>query len=71
MDLNWVNEERLRVSEEINNILLVEIKKHRKTCKTCGAELKWDSLETKCVQCALMDAMQNSSSSIRFNVRKK
>lgn len=71
MDLNWVNEERLRVSEKINNVLLTEIKKYRKTCKSCGAELKWDSLETECVKCALMNAMQSSGNGIRFNIKKK
>ena len=60
-----------KVSEKINKVLLTEIKKHRKTCKSCGAELKWDSLETECVKCALINAMQSSGNGMRFNIKSK
>ncbi|MBQ8997121.1 MAG: hypothetical protein IJ086_15310 [Clostridium sp.] len=71
IDSVWLSKERLNISQEINSILIEEIKKHRKTCKTCGTELKWDSLETICVKCALKDAMQNTlNSGIRITTRK-
>ena len=71
LDLKWVADERLRVSQEINNILLEEIKKHKKTCNVCGTQLDWDSLDTKCVKCTLIEAMQNKDSNIRVSMNKR
>lgn len=71
LDSEWVRKEKLKTSEEINNILLEEIKKHGKKCNKCRTDLGWDSLEALCVKCALKEAMKNTSNNIRINMKSR
>lgn len=68
MDLDWIREEKLTISERINSVLISEIKVHEKKCRVCGKELKWDSIDTICTRCALMTAFGKENSKIRLKI---
>lgn len=66
MDLEWVREEKLKISEKINATLISEVKTYQKKCRVCGKELKWDSIDTICTKCALYEAFGKGNSQIRL-----
>lgn len=66
MDLEWVRQEKFIVSEKINECLISEVRRYQKKCRVCGKELKWDSPDTICTECALYEAFGGDNSSIRL-----
>lgn len=68
MDLEWIRNEKLTISEKINNILISEIKGYQKKCKCCGKELRWDTLDAVCTRCSLISAFNKGDSSIRIKI---
>lgn len=51
IDLDWLNEEKSKISDKINEILVKDAIKFKKRCEICGRPMKWDLPYKTCKKC--------------------